>query len=116
MQDFYNPIPMDLTVVRGDTLAFNFQLEGADNVSDITFTCKNNPDDTEAVFNQSLTHGGIVLINSENGTDTYSVRIRPDQTEGLDIARYYYDLELKAGYDVITLMKGRLIVDWDATN
>ena len=88
MQDFYNPIPMDLTMVRGDSLAFNFELVGADNVTEISFTCKENPADTEAIFTQ---------------------------TSGLDPARYYYDLELNAGADVITLMKGRLIVDWEVT-
>ena len=115
MQDFYNPITMDLTMVRGDSLAFNFELVGADNITEISFTCKENPADTEDIFTQSLTHGGIVLLSSVNGVNTYSVRVRPDQTSGLDPARYYYDLELQAGADVITLMKGRLIVDWEVT-
>ena len=31
-------------------------------------------------------------------------------------ARYYYDLELQVGDDVLTLMKGRLTLDYDVTN
>ena len=114
-QDFYNPVPLDLIMVKGDSMAFNFQLEGAE-PRELTFSCKENPADTDAIFTQSLSGGGITLISSEGGVLTYSVRVRPDQTSGLEPARYYYDLELMAGDDTITLMKGRLIVEWDATN
>lgn len=120
MDDFYNAIRKDITMIRGDSMAFNFQLVGLAGltVSDIKFTCKEHYDDVTPYFTQSLTGGGISQVgyDSETDTTTFCCRIRPDQTENLDPARYYYDLELNAGSDVITLMKGRLTVEYDVTN
>lgn len=114
-QDFYNAIQLDITMIKGDTLAFNFQIEGA-TPTEIIFTCKENPEDTDVIFEQSLSGGGINLQSSVDGVLTYSVRVRPDQTAEIDTARYYYDLQMDTDTEVITLMKGRLIVEWGATS
>lgn len=120
MDDFYNAVRKEITMVRGDSMAFNFQLMGLRGATptDITFTCKEHYDDDTGYFTQSLSGGGITLIGYDATTDTatYCVRVRPEQTENLDPSRYFYDLELKVGQDVITLMKGRLTVEYDVTN
>jgi len=120
MDDFYNAIRKDITMIRGDSMAFNFQIVGLAGlaVSDITFTCKEHYDDDTPYFTQSLTGGGITQVGYESETDTttFCCRVRPDQTENLDPARYFYDLELNAGSDVLTLLKGRLTVEYDVTN
>ena len=120
MDDFYNAQRKDITMVKGDSMAFNFQIVGLAGlaVNDITFTVKDKPSDETPYFTQSLTGGGITLINFDADTDTYTFccRVRPDQTSDLFPARYYYDLELKAGNDVYTLLKGRLTLDYDVTN
>lgn len=119
MDDFYNAVRKEIAIVRGDSMAFNFQLQGLHGATpaEITFSCKEHYDDETPYFAQSLTGGGISLIGYDEASDTatYVCRVRPDQTENLDPARYYYDLELRAGSDVITLMKGRLTVEYDVT-
>lgn len=120
MDDFYNAQRKEITMIRGDSMAFNFQLVGLAgfNITDIKFTCKEHYDDDTPYFMQSLTGGGITQTSYDSATDTttFCCRVRPDQTANLDPARYYYDLELEVGNDVITLMKGRLTVEYDVTN
>ena len=119
MDDFYNAIRSEISMIKGDTLAFNFQIQGLGGAtpSEIVFTCREKPLATDTLFTQSLTGGGITLVSRDSDTDTntYSVRVRPDQTENITPARYFYDLELSVGEDVLTLMKGRLNIDWDVT-
>lgn len=120
MQTFYNAIKKEIEMVKGDSMAFNFQLAGLSGmeVKEISFTCKDKPSDEEFYFKQTLTGGGISLqgYDEETDTATYCVRVRPDQTRNIEPARYYYDLELQVGDDVLTLMKGRLTLDYDVTN
>lgn len=115
---FYNPIDRDITMVKGDTLAFGFQIQGlgGSEPSSIAFTCKNTPEDTEALFAVSL-DDNIILRDYDSDEDiyTYSVRIPPSLTEDLDLGRYFYDLELTANDDVLTLMRGRLTLVYEIT-
>lgn len=118
MDTFYNAVRKDITMIKGDTLAFNFQLQGlagAELVS-ATMTCREKPESADYYFKREL-NNGITLINFDSTTDTatYSVRVRPDQTRDLFVGRYYYDLEIQVDNDVLTLMKGRLTLDYDVT-
>ena len=108
-------------MVKGDTMAFNFQIQGLAGytLTGITFTCKENPNDETAYFTRTLDAGnGIsqVAYDSSADTTTFCCRVAPENTEELDPARYYYDLELAVGGDVFTLMKGRLTLERDVTN
>lgn len=109
-QNFLNAITQDIEMVRNDTLAFNFQLQGLNGAmpSDIIFYCTDNPNNT-AIFTLDLT-SGITLEDYDDETDTltYSVRVAPEVTENLDIARYYYDMTMIYDTDRLTLMRGRL--------
>lgn len=120
MDDFYNAVRKDITMIRGDSMAFNFQLKGLNGATptNIIFTCKEHYDDDTSCFTQSLSGGGITATSydADNDVETYCIRVRPDQTENLDLARYYYDLRLFVGQDVITLLKGRLTIEYNVTN
>ena len=119
-QDFYNADRRDIEIIRGDTMSFNFQLEGLGGVSPdkITFMIKENYNDadSEALVNLEI-GAGITQIDYDSQTDTFTfcVHMRPAQTDNLDLARYYYDLQIVVEGDVLTLMKGRFTLDYDVT-
>ena len=109
-QNYLNAIYQDIEMIRNDTLAFNFEITGLQGATptDVIFYCTDSPNNT-AIFTLDTT-SGITLENYDDDTDTltYSVRIAPEITENLDIARYYYDMTLIYDSDRITLMRGRL--------
>lgn len=116
---FYNAIKVDITMVKGDTMTFGFQMQGLDGSapSSIVFSCKEDPEDDDAIFHSSLADGGVWLDSEDPETDLkeYGVRISPDKTENLNTGRYFYDLEVGVNGDVYTLMKGRLLIEYDVT-
>lgn len=117
-QNFLNAINQNIEMVRNDTLAFNFEIQGlqGDLPTDIIFYCTDNPSNT-AIFTLDTT-SGITLENYDDETDTltYSCRIAPEITENLDITRYYYDMTLIYDTDRITLMRGRLDLLYNITD
>lgn len=116
-QSYINAIYQDIEMIRGDTLAFNFQLQGlgGETPDDITFSCAENYND-EPLFTADL-EDGITLeeYNAVNDIATYSVRIAPVKTVSRELGRYYYDMELRYNNDVITLMRGRLTLLYEVT-
>lgn len=116
---FYNVVKQDITIIRGDTLSFGFQLQGLEGVepTEITFTVRETPDSAEEVFSLSKTGLGAWLDSHDEEKDlfTYGVRIPPGLTEGLTPGRYFYDLEVRIADDTFTFMKGRFIVEYDIT-
>ena len=117
-KNFINAITQDIDMIKGDTLAFNFELQGleGDLPTNIVFSCAEHYDDIAPLFTAEV-GDGITREEYENATDTalYSVRIDPNKTSGLGLARYYYDLQLTYNDDVITLMRGRLTLLYDVT-
>lgn len=101
---------INLCMVRGDTLAFSFEVEGIDTLDTAYFSCKANADDTEYVFQKSLTDG-ISLVE----TGKYRVRVAPEDTSNIEVGSYYYDLEIGANSDIFTILKGILKVEQDVT-
>ena len=103
----------NITMVKGDTLAFNVQVfddEGqAVTVDSAYMTCKKRPSDTEKVFQKSLTNG----IEQSNGL--MLVRVAPEDTKEVDEGEYFYDLQIGIGDDVFTLMIGILTLEQDIT-
>ena len=117
---FYNVLKKDITMVRGDTMAFGFQLEGLDGSTpdDIVFSCNNNPENENTIFTCSLSDEDGVWIDSEDTEHdilTYGVRVAPAKTKDLDTGRYFYDLQISVNNDTFTLMKGRLLLEYDVT-
>lgn len=117
-QDYFNAINQDIDVVKGDTLAFNFDIQGLDGAEPtIIFTCREHYDDDEALFTASTDNDGIEIAayNAEKDITTFSLWVNPTKTKELDLARYFYDMELRLGDDVITLMRGRLTLVYEVT-
>jgi hypothetical protein len=99
-----------VTMTRGDTVSFNMEIEGLDQDLDTAYlTCRKNH--TEApVFQKSLGDG-----ITKQDTGLYVVRIAPEDTEGLQVGKYYYDLELGVNGDKFTILKGILEIEQDVT-
>ena len=115
---FFNAIRRDISMIRGDTMSFSFQLKGlgGQRPEDIKFTCKETTEDVNPLFICVLGEA-ITEISYDPDKDmlTYRVRVRPDQTAELDIGRFFYDLELKVNGDIITLMTGRFSLEPEIT-
>lgn len=120
-QDFINAINQNIDMIRGDTLAFNFQLTGLgsqDAYEDllITFAVAEHYDDEELIEITNADGIDLEEYNTATDTATYSVYIAPNKTKTLDLASYYYDLQIKDDTNVITLMRGRLTLKWDVAD
>lgn len=100
----------NLCMVRGDTLAFSFEIEGINSLDTAYFSCKANADDEEYVFQKSLSDG---ISNVESSK--YRVRVAPEDTSDIEVGSYYYDLEIGANSDIYTILKGTLKVEQDVT-
>ena len=119
--DFINAIDKNIDMVRGDTLAFSFQLAGLESRSAyedliVTFAVAEHYDDASLI---EITSGnGIELEDYDTAKDTatFSVNVAPNMTKTLDLNRYYYDLQIKDDNNVITLMRGRLTILWDVAD
>jgi hypothetical protein len=120
-QDFINAINQNIDMVRGDTLAFSFQLAGLESRGAyedliVTFAVAEHYDDASLI---EITSGnGIELEDYDTAKDTatFSVNVAPNMTKTLDLNRYYYDLQIKNDNNVITLMRGRLTILWDVAD
>lgn len=100
-------INRSLEMVRGDTFAFNLELEGLEGltIKDVSFCVKHNERDLDAVALVKKTLGnGVTQI----GEDKYQIRVAPEDTERVQPGRYVYDLELTVANEVYTLLKGRI--------
>ncbi|MBR2160364.1 MAG: hypothetical protein IJ938_03520 [Clostridia bacterium] len=120
-KDFINAIDKNIDMIRGDTLAFNFELAGLGSLAaydalDVLLAVAEHYDD-EALIEITKTDG-IALEEYNEATDTalFSVCIAPNHTKNMDLERYYYDLQIKDTNNVITLMRGRLTLLWDVAD
>lgn len=111
-QDFINAFEQNIEIVRGNSLCFNFQLTGLGSLSayeafEVDLNVSENYNDSP-VFGSSL-GDGITLENydTESDTATYSVFVAPSKTKDLELARYYYALNISNSANVVTLMRGR---------
>ena len=103
----------NITMVRGDTLAFNcevFDEEGTPiTVDSAYFTCKKDISLSERTFQKSLENG----ISQSEGLIT--VRVAPEDTKEVDEGNYFYDFQIGVGDDVFTIMIGMLTLMQDVT-
>ena len=116
---FFNPIRRDIAMIKGDTMSFGFQVQGLEGQtpSAITFTCKETPESEIELFSVDLTeHISESPYDSERDIRTYIVRIPPILTEDLELGRFFYDLQININNDIITLMRGRLSLEYEITN
>ena len=101
----------NMYMVRGDTKAFAFEVEGLDQeFESVKFSCKKKYSDKGYIFQKTLGDG-----ISEVKDGKYIVRIAPEDTEDLPIGDYLYDLEIRANGDVFTILRGKLKIVYDVT-
>ena len=113
---FYNAIKRDIAMIRGDTMSFAFQLKGLEGQrpEEVVFCCKENLEDTDCLFKVSLSDTiDLRDYDSESDTLTYTVRIPPYKTSNIPLGRFFYDLGVIVNGDVITLMIGRISVEYE---
>lgn len=112
-QDFLNAWAQEIEMVRGDTLAFNFQLAGLgsyeayqDLICVFAFAEHYESDNVVEINN----YNGISLIEYDAAHDiaTFGVSVAPASTRYLPLTRYYYELKIKDDNNVVTLMRGHL--------
>jgi len=120
-QDYINAINQNIDMVRGDNLAFNFQLSGLGSRGAyaallFTFAVAEHYDDDSIL--ECTNNNGITLESYDGASDTatFSVFVAPNKTKTLDLARYYYDLQMKNNTNVVTLMRGRLTLVYDVAD
>lgn len=100
-----------IRMYRGDTLAFNMEIEGLQSdLDNAYFSCKASYSEESYIFQKTL-GDGITMID----TGVYFVRVAPEDTNNIEPGRYYYDLQLCVGEDVYTVLSGVLEIDHDVT-
>ena len=103
----------NITMVKGDTLAFNAEVFYNDGepvtVDSAYFTCKKRPASDDIVFQKSLEGG----ITQEDGLIT--VRIAPEDTIEADAGQYFYDFQIGVGNDIYTILIGMLSLEQNVT-
>lgn len=113
--NFNNSTNITITMVKGDTLSFGFQITGLNGAEpdEIYFSCKENIDDDDYIFSID-TSSGIELRSYDAGSDTltYGVRLAPSYTDEVALGRYFYDLKIEIDNDVLTLMRGAFALEW----
>ena len=112
-QDFLNAWAQEIEMVRGDTLAFNFQLAGlgseaAYQALTCVFAVSEHYEANNVV--EVTNYNGISLVEYDAAHDvaTFGVSVAPASTKSLPLTRYYYELKIKDDTNVVTLMRGHL--------
>lgn len=105
-----------ITMPRGDLRGVNFNIYDASGAevskafTQITFTVKPSVNSREIVFQKKLTDGTI----TRNG-NTYSLSIKPEDTDYIAYGSYYYDVELIRGDALHQTFVGKLIITEEVT-
>lgn len=102
----------NLEMIKGDTLSFAVEIEFDDKPQELEkafFTCKNNLDDDDVVFQKTLGKG-ITFSKQERNKMYYVVRIAPEDTKDIESGHYFYDMQIELNSDVFTILTGALKV------
>lgn len=102
----------NLEMIKGDTLSFAVEIEFDDKPQELEkvfFTCKNNLDDDDVVFQKTLGKG-ISFSKQERNKMYYVVRIAPEDTKDIESGYYFYDMQIELNSDVFTILTGALKV------
>ena len=108
----------DIRNPRGDTYSSTLDVEGlGQDLDGVYFTCRASRNDNAEILFQKKLYDGISLAEYDADTDTrkYSIRISPDDTKNLQSGTYYYDLRILINQDIFTVMRGKFIIEQDAT-
>ena len=111
MRTNFNMAFDNISLVKGDTLSFNVELDGVDTLDSAYFTCKKIPTSNTNIFKKSIGDG---ISKIEDGL--YVVTVDPADTSGVDAGMYYYDFQIGVNGDVFTIFIGMLELIQDVTN
>ena len=101
----------NLTMVRGDTLAFGLEFDGLNqDLDSCFFSCKESYSANDYVFNKSLADGISKVSDGK-----YRVRVAPEDTIGVEAGVYFYDLQIGVNDDIFTIMKGSITIEPNVT-
>lgn len=107
----------NIKMVRGDTLSFALKVDfdnDAQNLDTAFFSCKTNYDDFDYIFRKSL-NDGIWIIESDEKSVIYGIRVAPIDTKTLEPGNYFYDFQIGINQDIFTIQKGLLKIEKDMT-
>jgi len=100
----------NITMVRGDTLAFGIKFIDLDQDLDSAYlSCKKNLEDEEYIFQKSIGDG---ITRTEEG---YRFRVAPADTASAETGNYFYDVVISVNDDVYTILNGMLSLIPDVT-
>lgn len=108
----------DIRHVRGDTFSHPIYVENLhQDLESIYFTCRDGSNDNSEILIEKSLNNGITYMDYDEETDTrtYIVRLAPEDTKDLQSGTYYYDEQIEVNGDVLTIMKGRFILEQDIT-
>ncbi len=111
------PKEFDIEFPRGDTCPLLFELSDLNGNSlnmesaEIYFTVKKNYNSSEYIFQKKYSRGEIELEGIEG-----KLVISHSDTANLKYGRYVYDLQLKDGEYVKTLLKGSITLSNESTH
>lgn len=102
----------NITMVRGDTVAFNVEIFDEDHepvtVDSAFLTCR-KATNTGIIFQKYLAHG----ITQQDGL--MCVRIAPEDTREVEEGNYFYDFQIGIDEDIYTIMIGMLTIEQDVS-
>ncbi|MBQ9301300.1 MAG: hypothetical protein IJ214_12415 [Clostridia bacterium] len=108
---------MNITMPRGDIRPVSFtvtQANGTDaglEFDEIYFTVKSTFQDKSFLFQKRLGNGTI----TREPDGSYAFVIRPEDTDGLRVAKYVFDIELVLGSEIKQTTVGELILTNEVT-
>lgn len=103
---------LNIEMIKGDSLSFTFEVEDLEtDLDSVYFTVKKSPEDKETLIQKSLTNGISKVTDTK-----YLVMLSSLDTKFLDVANYFYDLEITIGSSVQTVIKGLLKLDTEITD
>lgn len=108
-------IEYPICIVRGDTFSFKFNINELteEEITEAYLTCKLKSDPNgEIIFQKRLNEGITPITNS-----LYKINIERVDTMNMDVnLEYMYDIEIKYGNAISTIINGPFIVKQDYTN
>lgn len=105
----------ELELIKGDTLVFDFEIEGLkQDLESCFFSCKKDKTSSEYAFQKSLKNG-ITKIDTTDNSILYQIKISPEDTKNMKSGYYYYDMQIKVQGDIFTPLLGQLKIIEDIT-
>ena len=104
--------------VRGDTYSSALVVENLEqDLDEAYFTCRDTLNDNSTILFEKSLNDGITLVEYDEHKDIrkYAIRVDPGDTENIQSGTYYYDLQVNVNGDIFTVMKGKFIIEQDAT-